>query len=87
MRKITAEEVKQSAIEKGITRVDHHRCGCCEVMVRYYIAHGNLFFDPSCGCSDSREEPREWWDAAEWINMQSTDEHQKEVAAKFGLVL
>ena len=86
--RVTGEMVKQAMIEKNITAVDHHDCGGCGVMVRYYREGEQLYFDPSCGCSSlGGPEPRDWDNAANWINMQSREENAEEIALRFGIDL
>lgn len=86
MRNVTAEEVKQACLDKDITSVDHHKCSLCDVMVRYIVLDGELYFDSSCGCTSlGCPEPKPWEDAANWINMQSKPEIKKELALAFGV--
>lgn len=85
--KFTAEQVRDACLAAGIRRVDHHECGICGLMVRFYItADGDLEFDPSCGCTyGGNAEPRPWQDAADWINMQSDESHRRRIAEAFGI--
>lgn len=88
---VTGEQVKEAAEKAGITRIDHHDCGGCGMMVFYSIHGGQLYFNPGCGCSWSPREPRSWESAADWINMQSRSGEYGDVgariAAKFGIKL
>lgn len=88
---VTGAQVKEAAEKAGITRVDHHDCGGCGVMVYYSIHDGHLLFNPACGCSYSPPEPRSWQSAADWINMQKREGKWGDVGAKtaaqFGLTL
>ena len=88
MSNITGEQVKEAVLATGITRVDHHECGFCQVMVHYVIKGENLFFDSSCNCTTlfSDLQPREWDYAANWINTNE-GENRKKIAALFGLDL
>lgn len=87
MCKVTGEEVQAAMIKAGITRVDHHKCGACNYMVKYLREGDQLFFDSSCLCSSSALQPRAWDDAAEWINMQSNPGVSEKLALQFGVVL
>ncbi len=88
VRKVTPEEVKAAMISKDIKVADHHECGFCGRMVKYYRDGENLSFDPRCGCTTSGHiEPREWSEPASWINMQSVPKCAIAIAAKFGLEL
>lgn len=84
---ITGKQVKEAMITKNINIVDHHNCSICGEMVFYSREGDNLYFNSSCGCclSSSPPQPREWEDAANWINMQGTKDMQLEIANKFGL--
>lgn len=82
---ITADEVKNAMIAKGIGGVEHHDCSICHGTVSYVRQGARLFFDPHCGCAgDGPLEPRTWQDAADWINMQSP-EWQVKIAGRFGI--
>jgi hypothetical protein len=84
---ITAEELRDCAVAAGIQVVPHHDCSVCGSEVKYIIAGENadLYFDPSCACTAGvGPEQREWQEAADWVNMQSTDPVRKQVAARFG---
>lgn len=86
MSDITAEQVKQSMLDKNITHVDHRECGGCKHMVYYSRVFDRLYFNPGCSCSGyNSKEPREWEEAARWINMQSQDEIRVKIATRFGL--
>lgn len=89
MPRVTGEQVRAATLAAGITRIPHHDCSICGTWVCYLVHGGNLFFDAGCGCSDFDGEPtpRTWESAAEWINMQSQEQHAVRIAAKFGLVL
>lgn len=84
---VTAEEVKAAMVAANITRVNSHECGGCGSMVFYSREGERLFFNPACNCSSrwSPSEPREWDDAAEWINMQSHAEERNKLRLRFGL--
>lgn len=84
---ITAEQIRDAMIAADITYVSHHECGCCGSMVSYTRIDKQLFFNPGCDCSWTPPQPREWQDAAEWINMQSTQEVKDELAALFGFTV
>jgi hypothetical protein len=84
--KFTGEEVKESVLENGIQSIDHHRCSICNLMVYYEIKGGELYFQPSCDCSQWHPpEPRSWQSAADWINMQSNETSHASIAKRFGL--
>jgi hypothetical protein len=84
---VTGQRVKAAMILRGITRVDHHDCGGCGEMV-FFIRDGDLlFFNPGCGCSWAHREPREWDEAADWINMQDNIKVRAEIARRFGVDL
>ena len=85
IKKLSVEEIKESIIKNKIYHIDHHKCGICGVMVRYFIIEGNLYFDGSCGCSTSRLQERDWESLLTWYNMQASDEGRKHVANLFGL--
>lgn len=88
---VTGEQVKEAVEKAGITRIDHHDCGCCGQMVFYFVRDGQLYFNSGCGCSWSPAAPRTWDSAADWINMQSRSGDYGDVgakiAAKFGIEL
>lgn len=85
MENVTADEVQEAVLAAGKTWIDHHECGICGVMVGYRIAGTRLYFDSSCGCADSSQQPRSWQDAADWINMQSSDEWKLKLRERFGI--
>lgn len=83
---VTAAQVRAAMIAANITYVDHHDCGGCGEMVFYSREGEQLFFNPGCGCSSwGAREPRDWQDAASWINMQSSPEWREKLAQRFGL--
>ena len=83
---VTGEQVSVSMIKANITHVDHHNCGGCGEMVFYSREGDYLFFHPGCGCGRrSDAEPRDWSDAANWINMQNMPEWREKIAARFGM--
>lgn len=86
--KATADEVRAAMIAANITSVDHHDCGGCGYMTQYLREGETLYFDPGCWCSSysaSSPEPRDWSDAADWINMQSNAEWRDKLRVRFGL--
>lgn len=85
MRKVTAEEVRQSCIKNQITRVISHDCSLCGVPVGYSIRGDEILFHPQCGCSSGYypPEPRTWQDLSDWINMQSNEKAWDEIAGRF----
>lgn len=86
--KVTDDQVRESCIAAGITRIPHHECGMCGVMVAYFVDGGILYFDPSCGCCyGNGPECRPWSSASDWINMQTKEEHRVRIASLFGLKL
>jgi hypothetical protein len=89
MRVITAAQVRDSCQRNGIRSVRHHECCFCHYVVGYDIQGDRLYFDPGCDCVSYHNglEPREWSEAAEWINMQATPEERARIAALFGIVL
>lgn len=83
---ITAEQVKASALAAGITEVLHHDCAGCGEWTLYIIHKGELYFDPSCGCGWAPfPEPRQWQETADWINMQSNEDHRSEIMKRWGI--
>lgn len=85
IKQYTVEDIKESIVKNNIVSIDHHECGACNVMVRYFVVEGHLYFDSSCGCSTSRLQKREWSSLLSWYNMQTTDEGRKHVANLIGL--
>ena len=85
MEQVTGDQVREAMVAADIDSVDHHDCGYCGAMVFYSRSGDRLFFNPGCGCSWSPQQPREWSDAADWINMQSTPEVRNMLRAKFGM--
>ncbi|HWV44070.1 hypothetical protein [Pseudorhodoplanes sp.] len=85
---ITAEQVKAAVEAAGITRIEHHDCGMCGYMTAYLVEDGKLYFDPGCDCRwAGAPEPRDWRDAADWINMQSQPDIKARLAKAFGIDL
>lgn len=84
MKQVTGQQVKDAMIAGGITRVDHHDCGICGVMVFYFRDGEQLYFNSGCGCCWSPPQPRDWEEVANWINMQN-DEWRKKIMLRFGL--
>lgn len=82
---VTAKQVMDAMIAADIDWVDSHECAICFRKVGYARRGDRLFFQPECSCSFSPEEPRTWQDAADWINMQTSDEARLRIAARFGL--
>lgn len=89
MRQVSAEEVKQACIAANINHIPHHDCGGCGCWVAYQRQGENLYFNSNCGCSSFESGPRpcNWYEAADWINMQSKPEIKVELAKRFGLTL
>jgi hypothetical protein len=84
---VTGEQVRVAMIANKINYVDHHECGGCGAMVYYSREGDQLYFNPQCDCGGySSPEPREWEDAAGWINMQSNTEIKNKLAKRFGVV-
>lgn len=86
---ITANQVKDGMTRNGIITVDHHSCGFCDYMTKFVREGDELFFDPGCDCVPyiKNLEPREFQDAADWVNMQSDPDIKSKLAAKFGVVV
>jgi len=84
---VTAAEVKKAVLAKGIKTIEHHTCAACDCWVNYFVEGENLFFDSSCDCSSSGHgmEPREWQEAADWINMQSNLCVELDLKSRFGI--
>ena len=86
---VTAEQLKDAVIRKGITTIDHHRCSICDYMVNYIVHEENLYFDSACDCVSlnnySLESLRTWQSVADWVNCQLTEETKLELAKRFGL--
>jgi len=89
MNYAVADEVKTAALAAGITRVEVRPCSMCGYLMAYLIKGEELWYDPGCDCTtrDSYLEPRNWSDAADWINMQSQPKGKIAIAKKFGLEL
>lgn len=84
---VTAEQVRAAVLAAGIVEIPHHDCAACGEWVRYIVHRESLYFDPSCGCAWTPfPEPREWQNAADWINMQSSDNVRSELMKRFGIV-
>lgn len=84
---VTAQEVRDACLACGTgLSIQHHKCSLCDCWVHYQVENGELFFAPGCGCSWSPMEPREWQDAADWINVQDNDKARNAIRAKFGMV-
>lgn len=83
---VTGQQVMDAMISKDITHTDHHNCGICGEMVFYSRHEDQLFFNPGCGCCWSPAEPRDWEEAANWINMQTNAEIKNQIAKRFGLL-
>ena len=83
---VTGEQVRAAVLEAGVTHIPHHACAFCGEWVGCLVHGKDLYFDPSCGCASSPPEPRAWSDAADWINMQTSEEARKELMARFGMV-
>jgi hypothetical protein len=86
-RGVTGEEVRAAVEAAGIQSIDHHDCRGCGYMTQYQVHDGRLYFCPGCFCGSrfSPPEPRDWGDAADWINMQSRPDVRDELRARFGL--
>ncbi len=82
---VTGQQVRDAVLKAGITSIPHHDCGGCGEWVHYFVCEGNLFFSPACGCSWAPSEPRNWSDAANWINMQSNPDWQVKLRQMFGI--
>jgi len=85
-----ADEIKAAAMKAGIKRVEVRGCSMCNYPMAYIIQEdGKLWYDPGCNCTHGGPnlEPRNWSDAADWINMQSQVESKIAIAKKFGLEL
>ena len=85
---VTGEQVKQAMSEKGITVVDHHKCGLCGYMTKYEVINDDIYFDPGCYCTGGAgHELCGFQDGADWINMQSNPDVKKKLALEFGIEL
>ena len=87
--KVTADQVRDAALAAGVKFVESHPCSFCGVVVGYHIRDGELYFDSGCDCcyNPNSCQPRDWQSAADWINMQSHEEHALRIAKAFGLEL
>lgn len=83
--RVTGEEVKAAMLAANITHVDHHDCGLCGYMTKYWREGEQLYFDRGCDCSWGGSEPKSWEDAAAWINMQNDPKWHTELRKRFGL--
>ena len=89
MPMVTGEEVKNTMIEKNITRVMHHDCSICGVWTKYIRRGDVLYYDSSCDCGYNGPESfteRDWDDIADWINMQTNEEARNRILIKVGLL-
>lgn len=76
---VTADQVRQTVTDYGITHLPHHDCGFCGEWVKYVFTPNTsgemaAFFDSNCACS-SYWTPRtasDWEDVAEFINQRDT---------------
>lgn len=83
---VTGNEVKTAVLAANLTRISHHECGICGVMVGYEVRGEELYFDSGCDCSGgSNLRHCDWEDAAHWINMQSNEEARANLKARFKL--
>lgn len=83
---VTGNEVKTAVLAAGLTRIPHHECGICDVMVGYAVRGEELYFDSGCGCSGgSNLRHCGWDDAANWINMQTNEKARADLMARFKL--
>jgi hypothetical protein len=81
---ITAAQVQAAVLSKQITKIDHHRCSLCNHMVYYLVIGGELFFNPGCDCKWEDPEPRDWQDAANFINMQTNEIIRSQLMKQWG---
>jgi len=84
---ILPSQVKEAVLKSGKTWIPHHDCSICGQYVGYHVINEDLYFSSSCGCGSSGVHPVPWSEASEWINMQSTEDAKKLVAAKFFITL
>jgi len=87
MRNVTAEELKESAVTKGIESIPVRECSICNSPLCFVVRNTDLYFSSACACSDYRTNPspREWGDAAAFINSQTSDQVKQKIAALFGV--
>jgi hypothetical protein len=83
---VTGDQVREAMQAAGITYVEHHACGLCGYMTNYQVIDGALYFYPGCDCSYGPRERRSFQDAADWINMQSSDTARARLLQRFGLL-
>lgn len=72
---VTADQVRQTVIDYGITRLPHHPCSLCGAWTAYRFSEDGrqAAYDSNCNCggwSDLRTVP--WEDVAEFINQRDT---------------
>ena len=86
---ITGQLVKAAAMTKNITYIPIRQCSICEADVAYRVYDGRVYFDPNCRCGRHAAElqPREWTDAADWINSHIDPQARRTVLAQFGFDL
>jgi hypothetical protein len=83
---ITGERLKEAMIAADIHRVDHHNCSLCGYTTAYYRRGDSLFFDAGCHCTSGRRfEERDWFSAANWINMQTNPAVRAKLMESFGM--
>lgn len=72
---VTADQVRQTVTDYGITHLPHHDCGGCGVWVKFVFSPDGerIAFDPNCDCGSPWSPPREttFQELADWFNMQS----------------
>lgn len=84
---VTGEDVRRAAQLSGATKIDNHTCSICGYMTRYLIVEGALYYDRGCHCVPNQPDsvsPRDWEEAAGWINQQTNEEFKRNIMARFG---
>lgn len=81
---ITGEQVKTAVLAADIIRVDHHDCGLCGEFTHYSVMSDQLYYSSACGCGWAAPRPVPWSAAADWINMQTSDDVRAELMKRFG---
>jgi hypothetical protein len=92
---VTAKQVKDTLLEKASkiegnsqiqVQIPWRKCGFCGTTIGYLVIDNALYFDPNCDCTSYRGlNPISWEDLAQSVNIQSTDEICRGMAARLGI--
>lgn len=75
MQEVTVEQCKAVVTDKGLSRIDHHKCTLCGYQTAYVIFdNGTMAFDPGCNCTGNRHfRPASFEDVVGTFNMQTPE--------------